>query len=82
VGRAGAQQLFEVGERVHALIVGMNPDGTRISLSTAELEAGDGDMLENKARGQPAARNPDPLTWLQMQHSRRTLACAARWRRQ
>jgi hypothetical protein len=60
-GCAGAQQLFEVGERVHALIVGMNPDGTRISLSTAELEAGDGDMLENKARGQSATHQPNPL---------------------
>ncbi len=45
---AGAQALFEEGDRVRALVVGMNPDCTRISLSTAELEVEDGDMLKYK----------------------------------
>lgn len=50
--------MFEVGERVRALIVGMNPDGTRVSLSTAELEPNDGDMLEDKARLRAAPALP------------------------
>ena len=34
-----------------AIVVGMNPDCTRISVSTAELEPNDGDMLKDKVRG-------------------------------
>ena len=43
-----AQDLFAIGERVCAIVVGMNPDCTRISVSTAELEPHDGDMLKDK----------------------------------
>ena len=43
-----AQDLFAIGERVCAIVVGMNPDCTRISVSTAELEPNDGDMLKDK----------------------------------
>ena len=45
-----AQDLFAIGERVCAIVVGMNPDCTRISVSTAELEPNDGDMLKDKVR--------------------------------
>ena len=47
-GGFSAQDLFAIGERVCAIVVGMNPDCTRISVSTAELEPNDGDMLKDK----------------------------------
>lgn len=49
-GVSRAQDLFAIGERVCAIVVGMNPDCTRISVSTAELEPNDGDMLKDKVR--------------------------------
>ena len=42
------QDVFKVGEKVRAVILGMDDDFTRISLSTAELEENDGDMVEDK----------------------------------
>lgn len=41
--------VFAVGDRVRALVVGMDGDGRRLSLSTAEVEAADGDMLRDPA---------------------------------
>ena len=44
-----AEDVFNVGSRVRALIIGMDEGARRISLSTAELEAEDGDILEDAA---------------------------------
>ena len=41
------ESLFAPGDRIRALVVGMDDDGGRISLSTAEIEATDGDMLRD-----------------------------------
>ncbi|KAK9805019.1 hypothetical protein WJX73_002326 [Symbiochloris irregularis] len=40
-------KVFQVGDPVSALIIGMERNYTRISLSTAELESEDGMMVEN-----------------------------------
>lgn len=42
------QDVFRIGDKVRAVILGMDEDFTRISLSTAELEETDGDMVEKK----------------------------------
>lgn len=39
------QQIFKVGDAIRALIIGMDSNYGRISLSTAELEVNDGDMM-------------------------------------
>lgn len=39
------QDVFRVGDRIRALVIGMDSNYCRISLSTAELEVQDGDML-------------------------------------
>lgn len=44
------QTLFEVGEDVRCLVVGMAEDYTRISLSTAELESEDGDIVAERSK--------------------------------
>lgn len=43
------EDVFRIGDKVRAVILGMDEDFTRISLSTAELEETDGDMVEKKA---------------------------------
>ncbi|KAK9843671.1 hypothetical protein WJX81_001927 [Elliptochloris bilobata] len=52
---ADPADTFAIGERVRAIVVGMNPDGTRVSISTAELEPEDGDMLVDKEKVYAAA---------------------------
>ena len=42
------QDVFTIGERVRAMLIGMDEGFQRISLSTAELEATPGDMLYSK----------------------------------
>ena len=42
------QEVFHVGERVRCLVMGMDDNFTRISLSTAELEEQNGDMMFRK----------------------------------
>lgn len=44
------QEVFHVGERVRCLVMGMDDNFTRISLSTAELEEQNGDMMFRKVR--------------------------------
>ena len=44
------QEIFHLGERVRCLVMGMDDNFTRISLSTAELEEQNGDMLFDKVR--------------------------------
>lgn len=44
------QDIFSVGDRVRAMLIGMDEGFSRISLSTAELEATPGDMLFLKVR--------------------------------
>lgn len=42
------QDVFRLGERVRCLVMGMDDNFTRISLSTAELEERDGDIMFDK----------------------------------
>ena len=44
------RSVFSVGDRVSALVMGVELDYSNISLSTAELEPEDGDMLKSKER--------------------------------
>jgi hypothetical protein len=44
------QSVLSVGDRIRALIIGMDNNYTRISLSTAELEERDGDMMLDRVR--------------------------------
>lgn len=44
------RDLFEVGERVHAVVSGVDFERRRVNLSTAEIEPEAGDMLFSKAR--------------------------------
>lgn len=39
------QDVFQVGDRVRCLLLELEEDYARISLSTAELEAHNGDMM-------------------------------------
>ena len=45
-----AQDVLAVGEHVRCVVLGMEDDFSRISLSTAELEEHDGDMKRDKVR--------------------------------
>ena len=47
---ASAQDVLSVGEHVRCVVLGMEDDFSRISLSTAELEEHDGDMKRDKVR--------------------------------
>ena len=42
------QDVFQIGERVRCLVMGMDDNFTRISLSTAELEESEGDIMFEK----------------------------------
>lgn len=42
--------IFAIGDRVHCLVMGIDEGYTNISLSTAELEVEDGDMLTDPAK--------------------------------
>ena len=42
------QDVLEVGDKIKAVILGMDSDFSRISLSTADLEANHGDMITDK----------------------------------
>lgn len=42
------QDVFQIGERVRCLVMGMDDNFTRISLSTAELEENEGDIMFEK----------------------------------
>lgn len=44
------QDVFEEGERVRCLIINVDQESQRISLSTADLEETTGDMLMDKVR--------------------------------
>ena len=46
----GVQDVFTIGERVRCLVMGMDDNFTRISLSTAELEENEGDIMFEKVR--------------------------------
>lgn len=48
-------EVFAVGDRVHALVMGIDEGYTNISLSTAELEVDDGDMLRTPQKVYDAA---------------------------
>lgn len=43
-----AQELFELEERVRAIVLGMEDDFSRISCSTAHLEEEPGDMVKDR----------------------------------
>ena len=43
-----ANDVFRVGEKVHALIIGMDEDYSNISLSTAALESMGGEIVDDK----------------------------------
>ena len=43
-------EVLPLGARVRALVVGMDQGGRRLSLSTAEIEENDGDMLVDPER--------------------------------
>eukprot|EP00884_Botryococcus_braunii_P006874 jgi/Botrbrau1/16188/Bobra.0342s0005.1 len=43
------KDVFKVGDQIRALVIGMDSNYCRISLSTAELELNDGDMLSDPA---------------------------------
>jgi len=47
---APTQDVLAVGEHVRCVVLGMEDDFSRISLSTAELEEHDGDMKRDKVR--------------------------------
>lgn len=42
--------VFQIGERVRCLVMGMDENFTRISLSTAELEVREGDIMYDKEK--------------------------------
>ena len=42
------QGVFSLGERICCLVMGLDPDYSNISLSTAELEPEDGAVLRDK----------------------------------
>jgi hypothetical protein len=42
------QEVFKAGEKLSALILGIDYDYSNISLSTAELEVVDGEVISNK----------------------------------
>lgn len=42
------QDVFTVGEKVKCILMGMDPDYSNISLSTAELEIEEGDITKNR----------------------------------
>lgn len=44
-GCGKVQDVFQVGDRVRCLLLELEEDYARISLSTAELEANNGDMM-------------------------------------
>lgn len=44
------QDVFQIGERVRCLVMGMDDNFTRISLSTAEIEENEGDIMFEKVR--------------------------------
>ncbi|EIE19972.1 S1-domain-containing protein [Coccomyxa subellipsoidea C-169] len=44
------EDMFSVGDRVRAMLIGMDEGFSRISLSTSELEAAPGDMLFSKEK--------------------------------
>lgn len=52
---AFVNSVFSAGDRVRCLVMGLDPDYSNISLSTAELEPADGDMLADKQRVWDAA---------------------------
>lgn len=60
------QDVFKIGDKVRAVILGMDEDFTRISLSTAELEEKDGDMVENKVTLWSSATSADECHGLQL----------------
>ena len=47
------QDVFQVGERVRCLVMGMDDNFTRISLSTAEIEENEGDIMFEKVCSRP-----------------------------
>lgn len=47
---ATLQKIFAIGDDVSCLVMGLEPDYSNISLSIAELEPEDGDILNNKQR--------------------------------
>ena len=47
---ASPLEVLPLGARVRALVVGMDQGGRRLSLSTAEIEENDGDMLVDPER--------------------------------
>ena len=56
------QNVFSTGDKVRCLVMGLDPDYSNISLSTAELEPKDGDMLSNKQCVWDAAGERRPLS--------------------
>lgn len=44
------QDVLHVGDKIKAVILGMDDDFSRISLSTADLEEEAGDMMKDKVR--------------------------------
>ncbi|KAL4854066.1 30S ribosomal protein S1 [Chlorella vulgaris] len=63
------QGIFEVGEEVRCLVMGLDPGYTNISLSIAELEREEGDVLINKQRVWEHAEEQAALfrTWVKNQ---------------
>lgn len=58
------QEVFQVGDRVRAVVLSAEDNYTRFSLSTAELEEQPGDMLRDRVRvvRQLSSRSPLSIT--------------------
>jgi len=56
-----ADAVFRMGEKVNCLVLGMDPDYSNMSLSTAELEPEDGMLLRDKAAVWAAAEEQAEL---------------------
>lgn len=58
------QDVFQIGERVRCLVMGMDDNFTRISLSTAELEENEGDIMFEKVLSAPPLLHGRPNCFL------------------
>ncbi|KAA6425999.1 MAG: 30S ribosomal S1 [Trebouxia sp. A1-2] len=62
--------VFQIGERVRCLVMGMDENFTRISLSTAELEVREGDIMYDKEKVYAGAEAQAQLFMEYIQSSR------------
>lgn len=70
------QDVFQIGERVRCLVMGMDDNFTRISLSTAELEENEGDiMFEKVLPACPAVHGRMTFLWVLLTMNLQELLC-------